>query len=63
MPVVDVIDGADHRRIISFAQMIDIQRVADLPDAALHIQARSAVRIGLISDCLPDLIRNAFDKP
>ena len=41
MPVVDVIDGSDHRGVVPMAQVIDIQRMADLPDAVFHIQAQS----------------------
>ena len=37
VPVIYVIDGADHRRILAVAQVIDIQRMTDLPDAVLHI--------------------------
>ena len=62
MPVVDVIDGSDHRGVVPMAQVIDIQRMADLPDAVFHIQARSAVRIGLLSDRQLNLVRDVFDK-
>ena len=62
MSVVDVVNGSDHRRVISMAQMIDIQGVTDLPDAVFHIQASSAVRIGLFSDRELNLVRDVFDK-
>ena len=61
MPVVDVIDGSDHRGVVPMAQVIDIQRMADMPDAVFHIQARRAVRIGLLSDRQLNLVRDIFD--
>ena len=39
VPVIDMIDGADHRRIIAVAQVVDIQRMADLIHAVRHIEA------------------------
>ena len=62
MPVINMVDGSDNCRIISMAQMIDIQCVADLLYAVLNIQAGSAVGICLISDGKLDLIRDVFDK-
>ena len=47
MSVINMVDGSDNCRIISMAQMIDIQCVADLLDAVLNIQAGSAVGICL----------------
>ena len=62
MPVINMVEGADNCRVISMAQMIDIQCVADLLDAVLNIQAGSAVGIYLISDGKLDLICDVFDK-
>ena len=39
MSVIDVIHSSDHRRIFSMTQMINVQRMADLFDAVLHVQA------------------------
>ena len=39
MSVIDVIHSSAHRRIFSMTQMINVQRMADLFDAVLHVQA------------------------
>ena len=62
MPVINVIHSPDHSRILTMAQVIDIKRMADLFDAVLHIQAGRAIRISLISDRQPDLIRDVLDE-
>ena len=62
MSIINMVNGADNCRVISMAQMIDIQCVADLLYAVLNIQAGSAVGICLISDGKLDLIRDVFDK-
>jgi hypothetical protein len=50
MTIINVVNRTDNSRVISVAQMIDIQRMADLIDAVFHIQTAGAVRISLVSD-------------
>ena len=62
MTVINVVDRADDCRVVSVAQMIDIQRMTDLSDAVFHIQAAGAVRISLVSYGKADLICDVFNE-
>ena len=62
MPVIDVVNRADDRRVVSVAQMVNVQGMTDLFDAVFHIQAAGAIRIGFVSDGKTDLICDVFDK-
>ena len=62
MTIINVVNRTDNSRVISVAQMIDIQSMADLIDAVFHIQTAGAVRISLVSDGKADLVCNVFNK-
>ena len=62
MTVINVVDRADNRRVISVAQMINVQCVTDLFDTVFHIQAAGAVRIRLVSDGKTDLICDVLNE-
>ena len=62
MTIINVVNRTDNSRVISVAQMIDIQSMADLFDAVFHIQTAGAIRIGFVSDGKTDLICDVFNK-
>ena len=62
MTIINVVNRTDNSRVISVAQMIDIQRMTDLSDAVFHIQAAAAVKISLVSYGKADLICDVFNE-